>query len=81
MKIKEFEFILQEPFIEPLPEPLKKIIEFINQNQKVNRLKIIKELGFSRAAVTRYLSELKKKDMIKYVGSKKKGYYILTKKK
>ncbi len=73
-------FRREEPLTEPLTEPLKKIIEFINQNKKVNRLDIINQLGFSRATATRHLSELKKKSIITYVGSKKRGYYVLTKK-
>ncbi len=72
---------LPEPLIEPLPEPSKKIIKFIGRNKKVNRLKIISQIGLSRATATRHLSKLKKKGMIKYLGSKKNGYYILTKRK
>ena len=68
---------LSEPLIEPLSEPIKKILDFVRSNKKVNRKKIMDRLGIPRATVTRYLSELKKKDLIKYIGSKKKGYYVL----
>ena len=70
---------LSEPLIEPLSEPLKEIFYFIKINKKVNRKKIIDNLGISRATATRYLSELRKNGLIKYVGSRKKGYYAIKK--
>jgi len=68
-----------EPLSEPLSEPLKKIVGYVGGNDKVNRLMIIERLGFSRASVARYLGELKKKGLLKRVGSKKNGYYVLGK--
>ena len=67
--------LLNEPLNESLNEPLKRLYHFIISVSKVNRVKIMVELGLSRASAARYLSELQKKGLIEYVGSKKTGYY------
>ena len=69
------------PLNEPLNEPLNKILDLIKSGKKVNRKLIITELGLSRATTTRYLSRLKERGIIKFVGSDKTGYYILLKKR
>jgi len=66
-----------EPLTEPLTEPLKKIVMLIKNMGKINRKNIMEELNLSRATATRQLSELKKKGLIYYVGSKKSGHYQL----
>ena len=68
-----------EPLSEPLSEPLKRVYDFICTHERVNGVELAKELVLSRATITRYLSVLKGKKLIKYVGSKKWGYYQVEK--
>ena len=62
------------------PEPLKKIIQLIESGERVNRKIIAQKLNLSRATATRYLSKLKERGLIMFVGSDKSGCYKLSKK-
>ena len=70
-----------EPLNGPLNGPLKQLVDYIGGTQGVNRLQLMEVFGFPRTTMARYLLYLLKEGFIEYVGSKKKGYYVVKREK
>lgn len=75
---------INELINEPINEPIKfsiteeTIINVIRKNPKISKPKISKECNISEATVKRTIDALKKKGLIKRVGSNKGGYWELA---
>lgn len=70
-----FKVVFRRGNFEPLSEPLKPVVQYIEKNKSSTQGDIMQALHLSRATATRYISKLQKKGLIRRLGSKKTGYY------
>jgi ATP-dependent DNA helicase RecG len=75
---------INETINETLNETINETIKIILSNISVYsnpKLKVLEAAtGFSRAKLTRYIASMKRKGLVEYVGSRKTGHYVLTRK-
>ena len=72
-----------DPINDPINEPInlsdreQKIIELMRSKPGITRIKIAESLGCSESTVKRALQDMVAKNMIKRIGSNKKGEWII----
>jgi predicted transcriptional regulator len=67
---------INEAINEAIKIILAQLLKYSNANLKV----LESATGFSRAKLQRYISLMKKDDLLRYVGSLKNGHYEITEK-
>ena len=60
-----------------LSEKEKVVLDVIRDNDHISIARIMETTGFSRPTVTRAISTLKEKQVIRRVGAKKNGYWVI----
>ncbi len=72
---------ISEPITEPISEPItnneRRLVELIAKLSKPN-IKVLEiNISLSRTTIKRILSSLKERGLISYVGSRKRGFYVV----
>jgi len=74
---------ISEPITEPISEPItnneRRLLELIAKLSKPNINALEINISLSRTTIKRILSSLKERGLISYVGSRKRGFYVLKK--
>jgi fido (protein-threonine AMPylation protein)/DNA-binding transcriptional ArsR family regulator len=61
---------------DPANDPVKlKILQQLRQKQNANYAELVEKTGYSTATIKRHIQELKKRGLIKRIGSDKTGYW------
>jgi ATP-dependent DNA helicase RecG len=58
----------------------QKIVDIMKNNLKVTIAELAEEIGISERAIKKHIAALKKKDIIRRIGSDRGGYWEINKK-
>ncbi|MCK4609396.1 MAG: winged helix-turn-helix transcriptional regulator [Gammaproteobacteria bacterium] len=70
----------QGRLVDGLVESQKKILLLINNNPHIAKQEMAKKIGISTTAIDKNIDVLKKKGLLKRVGSARNGHWEITKK-
>ncbi len=78
---KNFNGIIEssEKFTEKFTESEQKILNEISKNPSITQMELSKTLNITRRAIVKIMGNLKEKDILKRIGSDKKGYWKINK--
>ncbi len=78
---KNFNGIIEssEKFTEKFTESEQKILNEISKNPSITQMELSKTLNITRRAIVKIMENLKEKDILKRIGSDKKGYWKINK--
>jgi len=68
---------LVERLVDGLAESQKEIVNLISKNPQISKKEMSECIGISTTAIDKNISTLKKKNIIKRIGSDKSGYWKL----
>lgn len=64
--------------VEGLVENQIKILELVNENPYISKREMSEEIGISTTAIDKNISTLKKKDLLKRIGSARGGHWEIV---